>query len=207
LAVADYRYEDGAVFFRRNGAQASVSLAGTMFANPILGQSGAAAVAAMAACGVTPDVVVRAARRFESLPHRMRQVAEVRGIRFVDDSKATTLAALEAALQMSDGPVRLIAGGLLKEHDVTGVKEMLVNKTRGVYLMGQASGKLAGAWGDAVVCRECGTLDRAVRVAWAEARAGEIVLLAPGCASFDQFKNYEDRGNQFIAIVRSFHEE
>lgn len=206
-AAADYRYENGAVFFRRNGAQASVSLKGSTFANPILGQSGAAAVAALNGCGIAPEIVAQAARRFEPLPHRMRQIAEVRGVRFVDDSKATTLAALEAALQMSDGPVRLIAGGLLKEHDLAGVKEMLVNKTRGVYLIGQDSGKLAGAWGDAVVCRECGTLDRAVRMAWAEACGGEVILLAPGCASFDQFKSYEDRGNQFITIVRSFHEE
>jgi UDP-N-acetylmuramoylalanine--D-glutamate ligase len=161
----------------------------------------------MQGCGVAPEALEQALRQFEPLPHRMREVARIGGVRFVDNSKATTLAALDAALQMSLEPVRLIAGGLLKEYDLACVKEMLAKKTRGVYLIGKSSDKLAEAWGDAARCRLCGTLEQAVRTAWSEAGAGETILLAPACASFDQFRNYEDRGNQFISIVRSINEE
>jgi UDP-N-acetylmuramoylalanine--D-glutamate ligase len=198
-AEADYRYAAGEV--RSRWLDRAVSVAGTPLDNEIMGLTAAAAVAAMQGCGVPPRCVAEAARGFERLPHRMQPVATVRGVSFVNDSKATNLAAMAAGLRMARGPVRLIAGGLLKEADLEPVKKVLVNRVRGVYLIGKSSQVMAAAWQDAMPCRLCGNLKEAVDRAWKEANSGEVVLLSPGCASFDQFKSFEDRGEQFINLV------
>ncbi len=195
--AAEYRYEPGRVVC----AAGVVPLAGTRFDNPVLGSAAAAAAAACAACGVDPAAVGPAAAAFVPLPHRFETVATLDGVRFIDDSKATSLAATAAALHMAGGPVRLIAGGLLKEHDLDGIKELLALKTRCVYGVGKASDCMAEAWGATVPFRKCGTLDVAVRMAAQEAQAGETVLLSPGCASFDQYRNFEARGDHFKALV------
>ena len=103
---------------------------------------------------------------------------------------------------MCPGRVRLIAGGLLKEVDLTSVKEVLAQRAAGVYLIGKASDQMSTEWSDVTRCVKCGTLAAAVQAAWREAQPGETVLLSPGCASFDQFKNFEDRGEQFRQQVR-----
>ncbi len=197
--AADWRWTPGAL---RGPAGASVACAGTLFDNEILGLTAAAACAALAACGVAPAAVGAAMRDFKPLPHRMQTVGEARGVRFVDNSKATTLAALAASVRMAGAPVRLIAGGLLKEKDLTGVKKVLSNGVRAVYTIGKSSCALAEAWGDAVPCVVCGDLRCAVERAWKEAGAGEVILLAPGGASFDQFRGYDDRGNRFSELVQ-----
>ena len=108
---------------------------------------------------------------------------------------------MAAALRMTPSKIRLIAGGLVKEKDFTFVKDLLAQKVRGVYLIGQASKKMASAWSDIVPCVFCETLDVAVRRAGDDAQAGEVVLLSPACASFDQFKNFEARGDEFARLV------
>lgn len=193
-----YRYGQGAV----TGGSVRVSLVGTIFENTVMGVTAAACVAAMDNGGVPLGGVSAAARAFERLPHRMQTVGVVGGVTFIDDSKATNLAALSAGIQMAGAPVRLIAGGLLKETDLDSVKKILVNQVRGVYIIGKYSRLMASAWKDCVPCAECGGLREAVNRAWSEARAGEVVLLSPGCASFDQFKGFEDRGEQFSSFVR-----
>jgi UDP-N-acetylmuramoylalanine--D-glutamate ligase len=180
---------------------------GTPFGNPVMGMTAAAAMAALQACEIDPVCVARAAHTFERLPHRMEPVAVIRGVAFIDDSKATNLAALEAGLTMAGGPVRLIAGGLLKEHDLSLTKKRLVNRVRGVYIIGNSAQEMASAWQDAVPCCICRDLNEAVHRAWKEAHTGEVVLLSPGCASFDQFLSFEDRGEQFKAIVSGLKEE
>jgi UDP-N-acetylmuramoylalanine--D-glutamate ligase len=100
-----------------------------------------------------------------------------------------------------------VAGGLLKEQDVDFVKATLKEKVRKIYLIGKASQRLSQAWGQAVECVRCGTLDGAVRAAWEDAAAGDTILLSPGCASFDQFDGFEERGNRFAQIVRLLDEE
>ena len=197
-AQADFRYRDGWIWQRDRPL---ADLRGTRFANEVLGVAGAAVVAAISGAGLSSECAVRAARQFVSLPHRLQAVAEIRGVRYVNDSKATNLAALEVALRLMAGPVRLIAGGLVKEKYLEGVKEMLAEKAARVYLIGQAAEALAAAWGDVVPCTRCGTLAAAVRQAGRDARAGETVLLAPACASFDQFKNFEERGDRFMELV------
>jgi UDP-N-acetylmuramoylalanine--D-glutamate ligase len=202
LAQADCRFGDGAVAHVGRGI--TVSVAGSVFDNDVLGVSAAAAVAAVAACGVDPRQVGVAAGAFKRLPHRMETVAVVDGVTYVDDSKATNLAALAAGVAMASGPVRLIAGGLLKETDLEPAKKVLVKQVRGVYIIGTASEVMASAWQDAVACTICASIDEAVARARKEAKSGEVILLSPGCASFDQFRDFEDRGKQFCEIVRSF---
>lgn len=201
---ADYRYENGRVF---RGGRAAADFTDTCFANDVLGLAAAAVVGGLDACGVGPEGAVRAARAFKPLPHRMELVGEIRGVRFINDSKATNLSAVAAALRMSRGKVRLIAGGLVKEKDFSFVKELLAQRVQGVYLIGQASEAMASAWSDVVPCFRCQTLDVAVRKAGGDALAGETVLLSPACASFDQFRNFEERGQRFAGLVRDLAEE
>ncbi|MFH0953045.1 MAG: UDP-N-acetylmuramoyl-L-alanine--D-glutamate ligase [Verrucomicrobiota bacterium] len=203
-AAADYRYEAGRI--TREG-KVLADVGGTYFGNEILGVTAAAVVAGIEACGADAGCVVRAARAFEPLPHRTELVAEFSGVRFINDSKATNLSAMSAALRMSPGRVRLIAGGLVKEKDFGFVKELLAEKVLGVYLIGLATEAMASAWSDVVPCFRCGTLDVAVRRARADARAGETVLLSPATASFDQFRNFEERGQRFAQLVKDLAEE
>jgi UDP-N-acetylmuramoylalanine--D-glutamate ligase len=196
--AADFHYDQGLVW---QGGQPGVDLRDTYFGNDVLGVNAAAGVAALASAGVTLDCAMRAARAFAPLPHRMQEVAAWRGVRFINDSKATTLSALSAALAMSGGKAHLIAGGRLKETDLAGPKKMLVEHAAAVYLVGEAADQFAHAWADAVPCVMCGRLADAVPRAAAAARTGETVLLSPGCASFDQFASYAERGDQFRHAV------
>jgi len=164
-------------------------------------------VAAAKVCGVSRDVVQRTARKFKPLPHRMQTIAEIGGVKFINDSKATSLTALSAAVQMCNNRVKLIAGGLLKENNLSFVKKVLAKQVDAVYLIGKAAEKMEKAWGGIVKCLQCKSLEKAVRLAWDESKKGDIVLLSPGCASFDQFENFEARGKQFIKIVELLNEE
>lgn len=200
---ADYQYRDGKVCFKTPGrAGKSVDFRGTTFANEVLGLMTAAAVAALRVCGVGSRVIERAARQYKPLPHRMQTVVCKRGVTFINDSKATNLAALAAGVRMCSGPVRLIAGGLLKENKLNFIKKTLVKQVVGAYLIGEASKMMGKAWGDGVCCFQCGNIRTAMRCAWRDSRPGDFVLLSPGCASFDQFEDFEDRGKQFIRIAK-----
>jgi UDP-N-acetylmuramoylalanine--D-glutamate ligase len=208
LGGADFYYSsDGYVCGRGDFAGIKVGLQGSRFDNQIMGQTVAAAVAVLVSLGLDARVVAGSVMEFSGLPHRMEQVAEIEGVRFIDDSKATNLAAMQAALEMLGGGVRLIAGGVLKEKSVDFVKEVLANKAPCVYLIGIASKDMESGWRDSVRCVECGDLETAVRLAFADAGVGETVLLSPGCASFDQFKSYKDRGERFKRIVEDIYEE
>ncbi|MDA0578396.1 MAG: UDP-N-acetylmuramoyl-L-alanine--D-glutamate ligase [Verrucomicrobia bacterium] len=203
-ALAQYRYVGGRIACPAGDV---IDLGGTRFDNPILGPAAGAATAALRACGLSADVVAQAIRQFQPLPHRMREQGDIRGVRFINDSKATTLAAMVAALSMTPGVVRLIAGGLLKEAQLTDVQEILAKRVAALYLIGKSAPLMDAAWSHAVTCHMCGTLEQAVRQAWRDAGRGETVLLSPGCASFDQFKSFEDRGEQFERLVRRIREE
>lgn len=196
--AADWRFQAGQIWHH---GQAVVDLRGTHFDNDVLGQAGAAVAAALHAAKIELAGAAAAARAFQPLRHRLQLVAEIGGVRWVNDSKATNLAALAAALRMTPGRLRLIAGGLLKEKDLGAVKDLLAQKVETVYLIGRAAPGLAQAWSGAVRCRLSGTLAVAVAQAAADARAGESVLLSPACASFDQFRNFEERGDLFADLV------
>jgi UDP-N-acetylmuramoylalanine--D-glutamate ligase len=183
------------------GSEVRVSLLDTGFDNPVTGPAAAAAVAAATRCGLDADTIQAGIAGFVPLAHRMQPVATVAGVRYVNDSKATNLTALRAALEMTSAQVRLIAGGQLKEKDLDFIKEILKKCVRSVYLIGEAAREFAAAWQDCVPCRLCGDLKTAVLEASREAQSGDVVLLSPGCASFDQFRSYADRGDQFRNFV------
>jgi UDP-N-acetylmuramoylalanine--D-glutamate ligase len=152
--------------------------------------------------GVGDAAIQAALNSLNPLPHRMTTVCNTQGIAFIDNSKATNLAALVASVRMCSGPVRLIAGGLAKEKDFRSAKEVLAQRARRVYLIGKAAEAMQTAWSEDVSCCMAGTLDQAVEMAWQEAAPGEVILLAPGCASFDQFRNFEERGRVFADLAQ-----
>jgi UDP-N-acetylmuramoylalanine--D-glutamate ligase len=191
---ADFRYADGRV--------GVIDLNGTRFANEILGPAAAAVAAVCAACGIPPEAVEASARAVEPLPHRMAPVAEIGGVHYIDDSKATNVAALCAALRMCPGTVHLIAGGRAKEKDFSLAKDLLAQRVSHLYLIGESSSAMRDAWGDAVWHVSCETLEQAVKAAQAQALPGETVLLSPACTSFDQFRDFNERGDCFAAAVR-----
>jgi|GEM_PF-131542 len=209
--AADCMYRAGGVVCRdsRDGKPGpeDISLKGTMFDNEVLGMSAASAAAAVRACGFSASCVEQAAATFEPLPHRAQKIGEINGVEFVNDSKATNLAAMCAAVRMCTRPVRLIAGGRLKEGDLASVLDVLAGKVVSAYLIGEAKYSLASAWGNRVQCHLCVNLDEAVTQAWKEAQRGEVILLSPACTSFDQFKNFKERGERFVQLTHSLAEK
>jgi UDP-N-acetylmuramoylalanine--D-glutamate ligase len=194
---SDYRYVDSKVKWK----DGNIDLSGTMFDNSVMGMTAACAVAAVRGCGVDASFVEKAGHEFKPLPHRMECVGEVNGIQFIDDSKATNLAAMAAGIKMCNRPVRLIAGGVLKEYDLFFVKNLLAQKVKKVYLIGSSQILMEKAWKEVVDCCCCDNMENAVRTAWSDACAGDVILLSPGCASFDQYRNFEERGEDFRVKV------
>jgi UDP-N-acetylmuramoylalanine--D-glutamate ligase len=134
-------------------------------------------------------------------PHRFELVAVKGGVTFINDSKATNVDAVEKALRALPGRAVLIAGGRDKGLDFSSIKEVIAEKVKVAVLLGEARDKLLEAWGDVTPCERAATMAEAVRIAAAQAGRGETVLLSPGCASFDMFANYEERGDQFKEAV------
>jgi len=198
--AADVRFAGGSVH-RRGAAVASVR--GTYFDNAILGLAAAAVTAAAEACGAPAEAVERAARAYEPLAHRLQPVATVAGVRYIDDSKATSMTSMMAAVRMTPGPVRLIAGGRAKESDFSAAKELLASRAAKVYLIGESAQVLNAAWAASVPCERFGTLDAALDAARREARPGDAVLLSPACTSFDQYGSFGERGEAFVRRVRT----
>ena len=181
-------------------------LAGSYFDNDVLRSNGEVAAALMEAAGLPRDAIARAFANFVPLAHRMQKVAEIKGVSYIDDSKATSLAALAAGVRMAQGgraepSVRLIAGGLAKGDSPNSVIPYLRSGVKKVYLIGRCADQLFDAWRETVPCEVCGTLDRAVERSRRDARAGEVMLLSPGAASFDQFNSYGARGDAFASFV------
>jgi len=200
---ADWRHADHAVTNAATGFRADVR--GSYFDNDVLGPAAAAACAVLHRLGLSADAAGRALRAFSPLPHRMSVVGFSGDVVWIDDSKATSLAALLAGVRMAPRPVRLLAGGRLKEPLRTTGKEVLDSGAEIAYTLGECGGAMARAWSGALPVRECGTLEAAVRAAAAELAPGSrgSVLLAPGTASFDQFRDFEERGDAFARLVRA----
>jgi UDP-N-acetylmuramoylalanine--D-glutamate ligase len=161
-----------------------------------------AATAAALAAGATPEAVRSVLARFEGLPHRAREVC-VRGeVRYVDDSKATNPAAAAACLGAQDGPVVWIAGGRNKGLAFDSLVAP-ARRTRALVAYGEAAQDLAHALQGTTEIVVTGTLAEAVAAAARIARAGDTVVLSPACASFDQFRDFEERGDRFAELARA----
>ena len=166
-------------------------------------ENAAAATAAARAAGVPDDAIADALRTFPGVPYRLELVRELRGVRWVNDSKATNTAAAARGVAAYDAPLRLILGGSLKGEDFGPFVRALPANVRSIYLVGAASDELATALdaaGRAFV--RAGDLSTAVSHAAADAEPGDVVLLSPACASFDQFANFEERGDTFRRLVQ-----
>ncbi|MBC2837288.1 UDP-N-acetylmuramoyl-L-alanine--D-glutamate ligase [Paragemmobacter straminiformis] len=163
-------------------------------------QNACAAYAACRTLGLAPREVEAALRSFEGLPHRSQLVAERGGVKFVNDSKATNVDSAAKALQ-AFGRIRWIAGGMGKDGGIAGAQPFLGSVAK-AYLIGHSARDFALQLGD-VPHEICETMERAVARAAAEAEAGDVVLLAPAAASFDQYPNFEKRGEHFTALVKA----
>jgi UDP-N-acetylmuramoylalanine--D-glutamate ligase len=165
-------------------------------------ENAAAATAAARAAGIEDDAIAEALRTFAGVPHRLELVRELRGIRYVNDSKATNTAAARRGVAAYDAPLRLILGGSRKGEDFAAFALELPPNVRSIYLVGETADELAAALDAAgrAYSRD-GDLPSAVAHAAADAEAGDVVLLSPATASFDQFENFEERGDAFRRLV------
>ena len=159
------------------------------------------AAAAALAAGLPPEPVAAALRIFAGVPHRLEEVGSVNGVLYVNDSKATNVASAVRGIEAFEGGVHAILGGSLKGGGFEGLRPAVASRCRAGYLIGEAAGPLERDLAGAVELHRCGTLDRAVRAAAAAARPGEVVLLSPACASYDQYTDYEERGAQFRSLL------
>ena len=168
-------------------------------------ENAAAATAAARALGVGDEAIAEALRTFPGVPHRLELVAERNGVRWVNDSKATNTAAARRALTAYDAPLHLILGGSLKGERFDAFAADVARANVAVaYLIGEAAEPLAADLGHAgVPFRPAATLERAVAEAATAARPGEVVLLSPACASYDQFRDFEHRGEEFRRLVQN----
>ena len=190
------------IVFRREGEEETLlktgdmSLAGGHNVENVL-----AAVAASRLAGASPSAIAHGVRSFAGVEHRLEFVAEIGGVRYYDDSKATNVDATLKALDAFPGRILIVLGGKDKGSDYTVLQGPLREKALLALLIGAAAEKIEKQIAGSVAIERAETLERAVETAYRAARPGDVVLLAPACASFDQFKNYEHRGKVFKALV------
>jgi UDP-N-acetylmuramoylalanine--D-glutamate ligase len=162
-----------------------------------------AAVAAASAIGVDAASAAEALTRFEPLEHRMEPVAEHRGVRYVNDSKATNVDSVMYALSSYEAPIVLIAGGRAKGAEFERLAHLVSERVKAAILIGEAAPTIERAFAGRTEVERAGSLGEAVRAAAALALPGDVVLLSPACASFDMFDDFEDRGRAFKAEVEA----
>jgi UDP-N-acetylmuramoylalanine--D-glutamate ligase len=162
-----------------------------------------ASAAAALAMGITPEIIERAFAGFAGLPHRTEFVRDKDGVRYIDDSKGTNVGAVVEALTSTDGPVILIAGGVDKGGDYGPLRAPLKEKVKLLILIGAAREKMRASLDGATAIETTHTLADAVRLAAVNAHRGDTVMLSPACSSFDQFKDYAERGRVFQELVRA----
>ncbi len=199
-APADYQLIDGWLVARgeRVLEQKLTNLVGPHNAENML-----AALAVADLYEISREATIEALCRYKPLPHRCEKVGVINGVTFINDSKATNIDALEKALMAMQSPAILIAGGKDKGLDFTGMRSLLREKVKAVVLIGQMTEKLFAAWNSAVPCVKAGSLADSIEQAQKLAQAGDTVLFSPGCSSFDMFKDFEDRGNQFRELIKA----
>lgn len=172
---------------------------------PLVGMHNAAnALCASAACSIlqlTPEEIREGLLSFRGVPHRLELISR-NGRNWINDSKATNVDSLRVALEAVEPPIYLIAGGQDKGAPYTPLRELVREKVDTVYLIGEAMEAIESELGDVVKCVRCETLPNAVQIANASAPKGANILLSPACASFDQFDNFEQRGDFFRKLIR-----
>jgi UDP-N-acetylmuramoylalanine--D-glutamate ligase len=185
------------------GEEDAYDLEQTRLHSPVNRLNAAAAILAATVAGCTAEGIAAGLASYVPPPHRMAEVGTVRGIRCIDDSKATNIGALAAALEGCDGPVALIAGGRDKGGDYRLLRDVVQRKVGQLVLLGEAAELMAAALADLAPVIRVGSMAEAVDQALEAAEPGWVVLLAPGCSSFDMFSGYAERGRVFTERVRA----
>ena len=198
---------DGNILFRDGAQQRKIMLVSEI---PLKGahnlENVLAAVCAGALMGCAAEKIRQAVREFKAVEHRLEYVATIRGVDYYNDSKATNVDATIKALESFPANIHLILGGKDKGSDYTLLNDLLRQRVKRVYTIGAAAAKIESQIKGVEVVH-ADTVENALRKANAVAESGDVVLLAPACASFDQFKNYEQRGHVFKEIVRTLSAE
>ena len=161
-----------------------------------------AAVVAARLAGASPAQIRHGIENFRAVEHRLEYVVTRNGVEYYNDSKATNVDATAKAIAAFSSGIHLILGGKDKNSDYTQLSPLLRERVRAVYTIGTAAAKIESELRGVITIHSCDTLAKAVEAASAAAHAGEVVLLAPACSSFDQFENYEQRGRVFKDLVR-----
>jgi UDP-N-acetylmuramoylalanine--D-glutamate ligase len=151
--------------------------------------------------GIDAEVIKIGLMTFQAVEHRLEFVRDVYGINFINDSKATNVDAVWFALRSFETPIFLILGGTDKGNEYSKIKEEVQNRVKKIFAIGSSTEKIVKYFQNITDVEKVNSLDEAVNKGLQDASSGEYVLLSPACASFDMFKNYEDRGNQFKEIV------
>lgn len=202
-AVAQGAWLDGReIVVRRRGIDRRIPLDGFPLQGVHNEENALAALLALTALDIDPLAGSQGWLGFRALPHRSQLVAEIGGVRFIDDSKATNVGAAARALEGHAAPILWIAGGRHKGGDLESVVASAEGRVRRALLIGEAAATFAQALAGRVEAECPGTLEAAVRRAHALARPGDVVLLAPACSSFDQFRDFEERGRCFQQAVQ-----
>ena len=190
------------IFFRHNGAEEAIlKLSDIPLAGAHNVENALAAVAAARLAGAEPAAIATGVRSFAGVEHRLEFVAKIGGVRYYNDSKATNVDATLKAIDAFPGRILVILGGKDKGSDYTLLQTPLREKAILALLIGAAADKIEKQIAGSVAIEQAGTIEHALDTAAHAARPGDVVLLAPACASFDQFQNYEHRGRVFKELV------
>jgi UDP-N-acetylmuramoylalanine--D-glutamate ligase len=197
---ADFRLDQGTIIYRNQPVlrMGETKLRGSHNIENLM-----ATLAAGMARGLSFEQMAPSLRVYEPQPHRCEFVREVAGVSYINDSKATNLDAVEKALSAQAKPIILIAGGKDKGFTYEPLRELVKEKVRSTILIGEMAKSIAQSWDGAVKTEFADSLAAAVERAHSIATAGEVVLFSPGTSSFDMFKSYADRGDQFRALVQA----
>jgi len=199
----DFRLSEGAILYRDKSV---LRLADTKLRGLHNIENLMATLAVGTARGLSFEQMVPPLSAYEPRPHRCEFVREVNGVAYVNDSKATNLDAVDKALRAQTKPVILIAGGKDKGFSFDPLRSLVKEKVKSTILIGEIAESIKRSWADAVESEIASSLADAVERAHSSAKPGEMVLFSPGTSSFDMFKSYADRGDQFRALVRALPE-
>ena len=197
---------DNQIIFRHEGSEvelarlADIQLRGQHNVENVLASCAAAYLA-----GAVPAAIAAGVKSFRGVEHRLEFVAELSGVQYYNDSKATNVDAAVKAVEAFPGPLVVILGGRDKGSPYAPLRELLHERARLALLIGESAEKIAADLGDAVAFENAGTLQQALHIAARHVQPGDTVLLAPACSSFDQFENYEHRGRAFKELVAQMH--
>jgi UDP-N-acetylmuramoylalanine--D-glutamate ligase len=202
VSKAPAHFDGETMSFSWDGVSFKISQADTTLKGPHNLINTMSAVTAVHLAGAGVDQIREGLKTFKNAPHRLESVAIINGVEFVNDSKATNVDSVVYGLGSYKGPLIWIAGGIDKGNDYTLIEEDVKKKVRVLICLGKENNKLRKAFGSVVnEIYETQSVKELVQLALRVSKPGDVVLLSPACASFDLFKNYEDRGNQFRTAV------